>query len=127
MINKYHSDNIIGAAAKERERFKTSKFGGLAENNNMIFVPLVFETYGRWGNQTIIFVDQLVHKGRNIHSNHIQFAILREYWKKRISVQVQIVQAMLMLSRISRINSGAKFCRDEAYFTDNILDARVNI
>ena len=117
----------MGATAKFRENDKVKKFGDLSANNNMRFIPQGFETYGQWGENQIQLFDRLVKKGWERTKKHVQFSIIKEYWVKRLSVQVQIVQAAMILDRITRINQGKDFLSDDSGTLDNLRDTRVVI
>ena len=91
----------------------------------MIFIPQGFETYGQWGKHQIQVFDSLVKKGWLRSKKHIQFSIIKEYWVKRVSVQLQKEQADMILDRVMRINQGKGFHTDDSYLLENIRDTVV--
>ena len=82
-------------------------------------MPLALETYGRWGKDLIMFFKNNVLAGWQKSGQHI-LSIIKEYWKKRISVTLQLMNARMFLQRVDRIIKhptavkGGK--RDESHF-----------
>jgi hypothetical protein len=56
------SDKVTGAAAKAREIAKKSKYDTLCNKHNLYFVPIVLETYGRWGKLGETLIEDLMQK-----------------------------------------------------------------
>ena len=122
---KLHSDTKKGISAVVRENAKNRKYCDLATANEMHFVPLVFESWGRWGKQLIDFVDSNVQKAWQTRGRSIPFAVLKQYWIKRIAVTLQVMNARMFLKRTLRVSSGDLQYDDAQY--DNILNSNVRV
>lgn len=114
-INKYKSDTKKGISAVEREKLKVSEYGELAAENNHHLIPAVFETFGTWSPEMVLFFDEVCKKIWARKGKSVPLSIIKEYWKKRISCMVQITNARLLLNRTSILCEGPEFALDEAY------------
>jgi hypothetical protein len=123
-INKHHSNTIYGASAQAREEEKCYKYNAAAKNNNMHFVPLAAETYGVLGKNFIKFINDVVRKNCDSKAS-LPFSLQMEYWIKRISVTLQIMNARMFMSRVKDIKSAKSLYQDEARFDATICDSRV--
>ncbi len=126
-IEKHSSDTVKGASALQREKSKMRDYGELAKNNDLHFVPLVVESPGRIGPQFNQFIERNVKKAHNRSGGAIRLPVLRFYWVKRLSVQLQIENARLLLGRTARISAEEVLRHDEANHLENILDSEANM
>jgi len=127
IINKHNTDKCKGAAAKMRESSKRGDYKKLSEENDLHFTPIIFETHGRWGKDLIHFFDATVLAGWRKSGQHIPLSTIKEYWKKRISVALQLMNARMFLYRTHRISNKARFGskHDESVFNDAIINSHV--
>jgi len=121
----FKSDKKKGISARKREISKNTTYLKPANNNNLHFIPVVFETHGRVGNDAIKLIEDLIKRGWNTHGRVMPLSVIREYWNKRISVALQKGNARMLLGRTAKIYQGAAFEHDDAYRADNLRDAQV--
>ncbi len=125
-INKHHSDTTLGASALGAEQYKCGKYNSAAKNNNLHFVPLAAETYGVLGKRFVKFIYDVVRKSHEFNST-MPFSIKMEYWIKRISVKLQVMNARMFMSRVKDIVSGKSLGLDEARNDSAIWDCRARV
>src|SRR5690554_279623 len=127
MISKHKTDQRPGVAAKIRAQTKVAHYKPLAAEHNLHFVALVLESFGRWGDDLISFVSKTVTASWHHNGELIPLGILKGYWKKRIAVTLQKVNAQTLLSHNKRVAAGSVGRRDESYYHDNIFDSKVRV
>ena len=126
IITKEKTATKTGAAALAREKHKRYVYNEKAEENNFEFAPVVLETYGRWGKEFSDLFDQLVKHAWERSGKSIPHAVLKDYWKKRISMDLQINNAKVFLERTTTLMTGNAVLRgDEAQYHDNIRESCV--
>jgi hypothetical protein len=121
---KHKSYEIRGIAAEDREKSKISDYIKFADDDNLHFTPLVFETYGVWGDKLSAFVDSMCKKAWIKRGKCIRLSVIKQYWVKRISCVLQIHNARMFLSRSARLAEGNKSYRqDHSRYADNIRNS----
>jgi len=129
-ITHNNTDKNIGRAAYLSEMSKRREYAEMSKQNNLHFVPLAFETYGRWGKELISFFEKNVMTGWRKSGQCTPLAVMKEYWKKRLSVNLQVMNARMFLQRVTRIirykesNNGGKV--DESAFSDTFKNSWVH-
>ena len=100
---------ICGFAAKKREDLKFSKYDQerLASGDSPAFTPLVFEHFGCWGEKAVDYLRVLSRKSRDAvgKSNTADFI---NFWRKRISVQIQKCNSRVLLRKIDRLTNSRR-------------------
>ena len=92
IIKQAHSD---GATARLRETSKTRKYANIPDRDpSFQFTPIVIETYGRLGNQSIQFIDTLTKSGKEAHPQALNS--LPNLAKRTISVCIQRENAKML-------------------------------
>lgn len=81
-------------AIENAERLKTTKYNQACIEQNVDFLPLVFEMFGEPSNTTIKIIQQFVKKASAV--SKIPYHILMFYWKKRISTTLQKMNAAIL-------------------------------
>ena len=100
---------IDGAVASRREKIKHTKYdsqllpGGYAPTA----IPLVFEHYGRWGDEAQQFLKtlSLMSYDEDVRQNASNFTT---YWRRRLSVQLQQCNARVISSRLLKLTRKVK-------------------
>ena len=77
-----------------REDVKVRKYKRICGLNESTFIPLAFETYGTYSNQTENLVKRLVGVAKDIH--HCDFSSLLNYWRRRFSSTLQYFNAQII-------------------------------
>ena len=96
-------------AASAREKRKRKKYAKLAlfcgGTTSPTLVSLVFEHFGRWGQEAERYLNTLASRARDCEGkkNHSEFVC---YWRKRIAVIVQKANAGVILGKLKRITGG---------------------
>ena len=98
------SASLSGHAASIREKEKKEKYhqrqypGGIQPE----VTPLVFEHFGRWGQDAIDFLKSLATRSRDEygHSNKTDFLSL---WRRRLSTTLQKANAKVILKKVDRL------------------------
>ena len=93
------------AAAKFREVEKKADYDTLCNANNLHFVPVIFETYGKWGKLGDTLIEDLIDKAAH-NDTDIPTSVLKDFWRKRISLELQRENARQMISRMERAKKG---------------------
>ena len=95
---------IDGAAASRREKVKHTKYDSqlLPGGYTPTAIPLVFEHYGRWGDEAQQFLKtpSLMSYDEDGHQNASNFTT---YWRQRLSVQLQQCNARVITRKTSRL------------------------
>lgn len=127
IIINNNTDKHQGRAAHVRELKKMRDYSKLADQNDLHFMPIIFETYGRWGKYMTQFFDASVEAGWQKNATGIPLSTIKEYWKKRISVTLQVMNARMFLHRIQRTISRGDSNKkpDESFFSDTIRECVV--
>ena len=90
-----------GKAADIRYSDKISRYKTLADNHNFDFIPIVFESFGRWHGAVKGFVE---HTCSYISSRRsIPKSAITKFWKQRISVCLARANAAMIISRVLQI------------------------
>ena len=79
-------------ARYERERYP----GGLS----VTVVPLVGAHFGRWGKKAEAYLDDLSKRSRD-GFGRLNRAEFKDYWRKRLSIQLQRCNASVLLRKVS--------------------------
>ena len=93
-----------GAAACRREERKKARYakdtypGGMSVQ----VVPLVMEHFGRWGKQAEAYFDQLSKRSRD-ECGKPDRAKFKDYWRKRMAIQLQKNNARVFLRKTSSL------------------------
>lgn len=127
IITNSGTDKHMGRAAHVRELKKIRDYSKLAEQNDLHFMPIIFETYGRWGKYLTQYFEANVEAGWRKNAHGIPLSTVKEYWKKRISVNLQVMNARMFLYRVQRIISRGDTNKktDESHFSDTIRECVV--
>jgi len=125
-INNNKTDINKGRAARLQEQSKNREYAAMAENNDLHFSPIVFETYGTVGKIFADFLEVNALAGWRKSEKSIPLSIIRDYWKKRFSVVLQVMNARMLLSRVDRVKQGSH-TKDESFHRDNIIESRVRV
>ena len=112
---------VIGRAALHAERIKNMKFSEDSSAANMLFLPFVFETYGRWGPAFERFFTTLMTHG-SCHTG-IDYGTLTNYWRRRLSFTLQKAIAAGILSRMGKLNSSPH--HDESNWMAAVVDQSI--
>ncbi len=109
------------------ERVKRNHYQQYCQDNDLHLLPLIFETYGRWGPELEIFVKQTVNKTMwERRGKSIKFSVLNDSWVKRLSVCLQIMNSKMLNSRALSAAGGDILSRD-AKFNSNIRVSEVRV
>mgnify|MGYP003425488219 CR=1 FL=1 len=76
-----NTDEIKGMAAHMSEMKKKRDYGEKSKQNDLHFMPLAVETYGRWGKDLTLFFETNVLAGWRNSGQTIPLAVIKEYWK----------------------------------------------
>ena len=93
-----------GAAASKRELEKAQKYGGewnmWGRTSNCI--ALVFEHFGRWGQDAVDFLNRLSHQSTDEdgRSNGREF---KTYWRRCLSIALQRCNANVLCKKLGRV------------------------
>ena len=82
-------------AVKTAENRKITKHKPNCDAINVEFLPLIVDAFGRPSETFISFVTNLIHRASDI--THIPFSLLLNYWKKRISTNIQRFNARMLM------------------------------
>ena len=127
-MTRCHSERNQGAAALQREHDKRSKYEQLAKDNQLHFTPIALESYGFEGAEMVKFVKRLVRMAWERGGQVTPLSVLTEYWNKRISVQLQIANASMMLTRTSFLcQHKTELHNDDSYCPENVRDSVVYV
>ena len=66
----------------------------------MRVVPLVVEHFGRWGKKAEAYLDDLSKRSRD-GFGRLNRAEFKDYWRKRLSIQLQRCNASVLLRKVS--------------------------
>uniref|UniRef100_A0A0G4GL76 Uncharacterized protein n=1 Tax=Chromera velia CCMP2878 TaxID=1169474 RepID=A0A0G4GL76_9ALVE len=99
--------NYAGAAARDMEMVKDRKYKTICKEMGLEFVPLVFETYGRWGKKTVEFLSAVVnHAASRVRGGEdfaaVQGRIMQQYFKILSCTLQRFVAANVLSSIHSR-------------------------
>jgi hypothetical protein len=126
-INNNNTDKNRGKAAHMSEMKKKNDYTKQSLENGMHFMPLIVETHGRWGKELTQFFETNVTAGWRKNGQVVPLSLIKEYWKKRISFTLQLMNARMFLYRVQHIihktSGGRKL--DESLYTDTIRNSRV--
>ena len=75
-------------ALQDLATHKINKYAARCEVFGSGFIPLAFEIYGATSPEVDNFIKAVASKAAEV--NNINYAILLNYWKKRLSVNLQI-------------------------------------
>ena len=94
-------------ALKHLEALKITKFEHRCNAFDSDFVPLAFETYGGTSERFEKLIERISSKAAEF--NNIPYPILLNYWKKRISITLQIGNVSIISEAYRRLfNFGAE-------------------
>ena len=95
-LGSSHKDSSPGVA-------KTNKYGRLAALNNLVFMPMVIDCYGKWQPGFLSVINSLVYamwkkkpEGKPTH-------VIMDFWRQRISIALQSYNAAMVLARYDAI------------------------
>ena len=96
-----------GYAAERRAMRKKSKYEALSVQDGTTpnLVPLVFEHFGFWGQETDNFLNSPSKKSRNSEGRSTE-ADFRTRWRRHFSIIIQRCNARVILKKISRVHIG---------------------
>ena len=98
-----------GAAARRREDIKHSKYSKaqLPGEYTPTLIPLVFEKFGGWGEEASTFLNKLskLYRDEEGRKNPSDF---RTHWRRRLSVQLQRCNALVLARKMIRVTYGQK-------------------
>ena len=81
----------------------------------MSFVPLVFENFGRWGENAEGFLKELAKESNDDgHPSTCEFV---GYWRKRLSLQIQKCNAGVIFRKLSSLTE----------FTDYVFNSNMHV
>ena len=106
----YVHANVPGRAAKAADIEKRRLYEELSLQLGYSFYPLVFETYGRWGESMQNIFTLLVKHASELKG--IPLGAMATYWRRRLSITLQKMVARCILARVGRLNSSP--FRDES-------------
>ena len=99
-----------GRAARAGELEKRRLYQTASEQLGYVFYPLIFETYGRWGDSMLEVFNLLVKRAAEYKG--IALGAMATYWRRRLAVTLQKMIARCILARMGRLNSSP--FRDES-------------
>ena len=101
-----------GQAARESELEKNRKYKQPCEAVNIRFIPICFESFGRWGGA----VTQLFNDTNSVAADNkkINVSSIINYWERRISMSIVKGVANAMNARIYNLLSGREAQLDES-------------
>jgi hypothetical protein len=105
-----------GHAAAMAETLKKRKYEKDSLAAGMLFLPIIFESYGRWGVSFHAFFNQLMKYGSAYRDMDV--GEFTNYWRRRISVTLHKATAAAILSKIGKRQSSPN--SDESNWTGNI-------
>uniref|UniRef100_A0A0G4H0J2 Uncharacterized protein n=1 Tax=Chromera velia CCMP2878 TaxID=1169474 RepID=A0A0G4H0J2_9ALVE len=96
-----------GAVAKEKERKKYTHYDDACRAVSIRFIPLVFETYGRPGGETVRFVKEMVRQATErlgeMNDASARQKIADRWWKTlSVAVQKAVASTILVSVQASR-------------------------
>ena len=101
-----------GQGARESEAEKIRKFKIPCESANIEFIPMVLESFGRWGSCLTKFFNQAISAAAD--NKKIDISFVKNYWERRISMSLQKGEADAVNARIFRLLAGRESEMDEA-------------
>ena len=97
------------AAASRREELKHKKYAAQELSGGFLpsAIPLVFEHYGRWGEEAQKYLRSLsvLSRDEDGRNNASQFTT---YWRQRFSIQLQYCNANVLARKMSRLPDSFK-------------------
>jgi hypothetical protein len=109
---------IPGYAAAAGEALKKIKYDEDSREAGMLFLPVIFETFGRWGSSFEAYFKRLMNYGAQFRK--LDLGILTSYWRKRLSVTLHRTIAASILSKIGKYNSAPH--EDESNWNGAIVE-----
>ncbi len=107
-IHRHYALNDLAAG-------KVRKYANRCDAFGSDFTPLAFEIYGATSPEVDNFIKAVVSKAAEV--NNINYAILLNYWKKRLSVNLQIGNVAIISEgyrRLYNYGGGSNMDRDSA-------------
>ena len=99
---------------------KNEKFNDRCDRAGGSFIPLAFETYGATSTRVDNFIKDVVSRAAEI--NHIPYSVLLNYWKKRLSVSLQIGNINILSLAYRRLFNYGGGNLDRDITTERILE-----
>ncbi len=96
----------MDSAREERKRKKYAKLalsGGGTTSPTLVL--LVFEHFGRWGQEAERYLNTLASRARDCEGKKNDSELVC-YWRKRIAVIVQKANAGVILGKLKRVTGG---------------------
>ena len=93
----------VERAANEGFKGKNRKYGAIAEDNNLNFLPLIFETTGRIQKDALLEMDTWFKHGSDVRK--IDKGVLSTYWLRSISCKLQKIAAQAIIQRSFKMAS----------------------
>jgi hypothetical protein len=98
-VQRFHSSEVMGASAQAAFDQKTVTYGELAEQNNLLFAPVIMESFGLWHTKMHDIVKKYSRLIADLHNR--PYSVVVDYWIKRFSVVLHKYQAKMILERHS--------------------------
>jgi hypothetical protein len=98
-VQRFNSSEVMGASAQAAFYQKTVKYGQLAEQNNLLFAPVIMESFGLWHPKMHEIVKKYSRLIADLHNR--PYSVVVDYWIKRFSVVLHKYQAKMILERHS--------------------------
>ena len=96
---------LDGAAASRREELKHKIYAAQELPGGFLpsAIPLVFEQYGRWGEEAQKYLRNLsmLSRDEDGRNNASQFTT---YWRQRFSIQLQYCNANILARKMSKLS-----------------------
>lgn len=108
-----------GAAARASQLEKERKFKAECEQAGIDFGAVVIETYGKFGEFAKELFKSTISAAAD--NKNIDISYLKNYWLKRISVEVQRGVANKIIARVSKLIGGKETEKDNASDFTNIM------
>ena len=101
---------VPGRVAQAADLEKRRIYEALSTQLGFTFYPLIFETYGRWGDSMQTIFSLLVKHASEFKG--IPLGVIATYWRRRLAITLQKMIARCILARVGRLNSSP--FRDES-------------
>jgi hypothetical protein len=98
-IERNGSSEFKGASAQAAFSQKNVIYGQLAEQNGLLFSPIIFESLGLWHPKVSEIVKKYSHLIADLRN--LPYSVVVDYWIKRFSVILHKYQARMILERYS--------------------------
>jgi hypothetical protein len=103
-FNQAGGSNKIGKAAEKREKAKKMKFEEACNSQGMTFIPLIFETGGRFTENVHKLIKSMSKKIAEKIS--LPYSVVKHRWTTRLATVLQRANAMVLQQRLHFVING---------------------